>query len=97
MDTFGVHAIGGTMGALLTGFFATADVNANLLTNLKDIVGKTLWWEQLKSMGLTIVISIVATIVITAVVKSVVGLRPTPEEEQEGLDQSDHGEAGYNY
>ena len=97
LDTFGVHAIGGTMGALLTGFFATADVNANLLTNLKDIVGKTLWWEQLKSMGLTIVISIVATIVITAVVKSVVGLRPTPEEEQEGLDQSDHDEAGYNY
>ncbi|QQR82031.1 MAG: ammonium transporter [Deltaproteobacteria bacterium] len=97
LDTFGVHAIGGTMGALLTGFFATADVNANLLTNLKDIVGKTLWWEQLKAMGLTIVVSIVATVVIAAIVKSVVGLRPTPEQEQEGLDQTDHGEVGYHF
>src|SRR5688572_20862092 len=43
LDTFGVHGVGGTMGALLTGFFATADVNANLSTNLAAIVGKTLW------------------------------------------------------
>ncbi len=97
LDTFGVHAIGGTMGALLTGFFADANVNANLSTNLKDILGKSLWWEQLKAMGLTIIVSIVATIVIAAIVKSVVGLRPTVEQEQEGLDQIDHGEAGYNY
>jgi ammonia channel protein AmtB len=46
---------------------------------------------------LTIIVSIVATIVIAAIVKSVVGLRPTVEQEQEGLDQIDHGEAGYNY
>ena len=46
LDTFGVHAVGGTLGALLTGFLATPDVNANLLTNLKDVVGKTLWLHQ---------------------------------------------------
>lgn len=97
LDTFGVHAIGGTMGALLTGFFADGNVNANLLTNLKNLVGKTLWWEQLKAMGLTIIVSIVATIVIAAIVKSVVGLRPTAEEEQEGLDHADHGEVGYHF
>src|SRR5215471_14424952 len=61
LDTFGVHAIGGTMGSLLVGFFATADVNPNLNTFLKDIVGKTLWLEQLKAMGLTIVMAVVAT------------------------------------
>src|SRR5205085_6715398 len=38
LDTFGVHAVGGTLGALMTGFLATADVNSNLATNLKDVV-----------------------------------------------------------
>ena len=64
LDTFGVHGVGGTMGALLTGFFATPDVNANLTTNLKDIVGKTLWLEQLKAIGFTVVLSISATTLI---------------------------------
>ncbi len=97
LDTFGVHAVGGTLGALLTGFFATTSVNANLATNLKDIVGKSLWLEQLKAMALTIAISVVATVVIALVVKAVFGLRPTVEAEQEGLDLSDHGEEGYIY
>jgi Amt family ammonium transporter len=97
LDTFGVHAVGGTLGALLTGFFANASVNSNLNTNLKDIVGKTLWIEQLKAMGLTIVLALVGTAVIAFIVKAVVGLRPTVEAEQEGLDLSDHGEEGYIY
>ena len=59
LDTFGVHAVGGTMGALITGFLATADANPNLNTNLKEIVGKTLWLEQLKAMGFTIVLAAV--------------------------------------
>ncbi len=95
LDTFGVHAVGGTLGAFVTGIFATADVNANLLTNLKDIVGKTLWLEQLKAMGFTIVLSVVATIVIAYIVKAVVGLRPTEEVERMGLDVAEHGEEGY--
>jgi ammonium transporter, Amt family len=97
LDTFGVHAVGGTLGALLTGFFATAAVNSNLATNLKDVVGKSLWIEQLKAMAITVVLSVVATLVIAFVVKAVVGLRPTVEAEQEGLDLSDHGEEGYIY
>jgi Amt family ammonium transporter len=48
-------------------------------------------------MGMTIVLSVVATMVIAFVVKGVVGLRPTVEAEQEGLDLSDHGEEGYIY
>jgi ammonium transporter, Amt family len=95
LDTFGVHAVGGTMGAFLTGVLATADVNANLSTNLKDIVGKTLWLEQLKAIGLTLVLAVVGTVVIAYIVKAVIGLRPTAEGEQEGLDLTDHGEEGY--
>jgi len=97
LDTFGVHAVGGTLGAFLTGVFATPAVNSNLNTNLKDIVGKSLWLEQLKAIGFTLVLAIVATVVIAFLVKSLIGLRPTVEAEQEGLDLSDHGEEGYIY
>jgi ammonium transporter, Amt family len=97
LDTFGVHAVGGTMGALLTGFFASADVNANLSTNLKDIVGKSLWIEQLKAMGLTLAMSVIGTIVLAYIVKAVVGLRPKEDDEETGLDLTDHGERGYHY
>src|SRR5829696_8557271 len=72
LDTFGVHAVGGTLGALLTGFFTNASVNANLNTNLKDIVGKSLWMEQLKAMGVTVVLSVGATLVIAFVVRGVI-------------------------
>ena len=95
LDTFGVHAVGGTMGALLTGFLATADVNPNLLTNLKDLLGRTLWIEQLKAIGLTLVLAIIATVIIAYLVRAVVGLRPTAEVERQGLDINEHGEEGY--
>lgn len=95
LDTFGVHAVGGTLGALLTGFLATHEANANLALNLDEIVGKTLWLEQLKSMGLTLVLSVVGTVIIATIVKVTIGLRPTPEVEMEGLDINEHGEEGY--
>jgi len=96
LDTFGVHAVGGTMGALITGFLATADANPNLNTNLKDIVGKTLWLEQLKAMGFTIVLAGVVTAGLAYALKATIGLRPTDEDEELGLDLSDHGERGYH-
>jgi ammonium transporter, Amt family len=97
LDTFGVHGVGGTLGALLTGFLATEEVNGNLSTNLKGIVGHTLWIEQLKAMALTVTLSVVATVVIAYIVKAVVGLRPDEEQEEQGLDLTDHGEQGYHY
>jgi ammonium transporter, Amt family len=97
LDTFGVHGVGGTLGALMTGFLATPVANANLSLNLADVVGKTLWIEQLKAIGVTLVLSIVGTVVLAYIVKLVIGLRPTKDEELEGLDTSDHGEAGYHY
>ncbi len=104
LDTFGVHAVGGTMGAILTAVFADKAVNANLgagfaLQNgLSEVIDKgMLWMEQLKAMGLTIVMSVVATVVITLIVKATVGLRPTSENEDIGLDLVEHGEAGYEH
>jgi ammonium transporter, Amt family len=95
LDTFGVHAVGGTLGAIMTGVLATNKVNANLDLNLKDVVGKTLLMEQFKAVALTLVISIVATAVLAFIVKVIVGLRPTPEAETAGLDITDHQEEGY--
>ena len=96
LDTFGVHAIGGTMGALLTGFLATSKANPNLDLFLKDIVGKSLWLEQIKAIGVTLVLSVVSTVIIASIVKAVIGLRPAEETETSGLDLVEHGEEGYH-
>jgi Amt family ammonium transporter len=96
LDTFGVHGVGGTMGALVTGIFANPEANANLNTNLAGLVGKTLWLEQLKAIGVTMALSIGGTVVIAYALKAVLGLRPSVEGEESGLDDNDHGEAGYH-
>jgi Amt family ammonium transporter len=99
LDVFGVHAIGGTCGALATGFLASDTVNANLDANLKDLCdwskGHHLYIEQLKVIAFTIILSCVGTAIIAYVLKFTIGLRPTPEAEEAGLDLSDHGEEGY--
>jgi ammonium transporter, Amt family len=92
LDTFGIHAVGGTLGALLTGVFASEAVNPAVADVQAGLV-----LEQLKAIGFTIVLSVVATAVIAGFVKATIGLRPTIEAEQEGLDLSDHGEEGYIY
>jgi ammonium transporter, Amt family len=91
LDTFGVHAVGGTLGAFLTGVLATARVNPNLA----KIVGHTLWLEQLKAMAVTLVLAVVGSAVIAAVVRGAIGLRVAPEVERQGLDINEHGEEGY--
>lgn len=96
LDTFGVHGVGGTLGAILTGFLASAEVNGNLNNNLGQIVGKTLWIEQLKAVGLTMAIALGVTAVLAYTIKAIFGLRPTPDNEEQGLDSSDHGESGYH-
>jgi Amt family ammonium transporter len=100
LDTFGVHAIGGTMGALLTGMLARNVANANLATNLKDKVTDTLFQplviEQLKAIGLTLALAIVGTTIIAFAIKAVIGLRPTEDVESLGLDLGEHGEEGYH-
>ena len=96
LDTFGVHGVGGTLGALITGFLASAEVNGNLNTNLAQIVGKTLWIEQLKAMGVTIALALGGTVVLAYALKATLGLRRDAEDEEQGLNIIDHGEAGYH-
>jgi Amt family ammonium transporter len=96
LDTFGVHAIGGTLGAFLTGVLATADANANLSMNLSGVLGTGLIIEQLKAIGVTLVMSLVGTAVLGYGIKATIGLRPSEEDEESGLDVSDHGERGYH-
>jgi ammonium transporter, Amt family len=100
LDAFGVHGAGGTLGALLTGIFATQAIN--------PIFGKgvpTGWmdghWSQIlnQAAGVAIAwgISIVGTLVLLFVVDKIVGLRVSPEHETAGLDLSQHGEEGYDF
>jgi Amt family ammonium transporter len=100
LDTFGVHAVGGTTGALLTGFLARNSANANLATNLKSYVTDSFFqplvMEQLKAIVLTIMIAVVGTAIIAYIVKAVMGLRISPEVEHAGLDLAEHGEEGYH-
>jgi Amt family ammonium transporter len=102
LDTFGVHAVGGTLGAFLTGVLATGAVNPNLTgaAATKNGLAKLvthggLWLEQIKAIGITLVLSIVATVVIAYLVKAIIGLRPVAEVERQGLDINEHGEEGY--
>jgi Amt family ammonium transporter len=102
LDTFGIHAVGGTLGAFLTGLLATGAVNGNLaagagLTNgLAGLVtAGGLWHEQLKAIAITLLLSVLATAVIGTILKHTIGLRPIPENERQGLDLTEHGEEGY--
>ena len=101
----GVHGIGGTLGAIVTGVFANKDINPNLVSEAyakvngldKLVTEGGLVMNQLKACGITIALSVVATVVITLIVKVLVGLRPTEEVEATGLDLTEHGESGYEH
>jgi len=100
LDTFGVHAIGGTTGAIMTGMLARNAANPNLATNLSKYVTDSwfqpLVWEQLKAVAVTLALVIPATVVIAYITKALVGLRPSEEVEISGLDINEHGEEGYH-
>ena len=100
LDTFGVHAVGGTLGALLTGVLARNSANGNLKANLAayvtDSPTQKLVLEQIKAIGITLALAIGGTIVIAYIVKFTIGLRPSEEVEIAGLDVSEHGEEGYH-
>src|SRR5437879_5635228 len=107
LDTFGIHAVRGPVGAFLPGVFAAASVNPNLSLTLPGslnpatqnglarIVGHTLWIEQLKAIVITILLAVIGTAIIGAIVRGAIGLRIAPEIERQGLHINQHGEAGY--
>ena len=104
LDTFGVHAIGGTVGAIMTGMLARNAANPNFgsilnagsIKYVNDTLFQPLVKEQLKAVAITIVLSVIGTVVIAYITKLLVGLRPTEEVEIAGLDEAEHGEIAYH-
>jgi ammonium transporter, Amt family len=102
LDVFGVHAIGGIFGALMTGVFVSPDLGGpGFVTDW--ITAKTGFtsigeqvWIQAKAVGIAVVWSGVVTAISLFVVKAIVGLRVPEDEEREGLDITSHGESAYN-
>jgi Amt family ammonium transporter len=102
LDVFGVHCIGGIVGALLTGILANPALGG---TGIFDYAaGKVADFDtaaqllaQFKAVCLTLVWSGVGTIILLGIVRAVIGLRPATDQEREGLDLVDHGERAYNY
>jgi ammonium transporter, Amt family len=100
LDAWSVHGIGGMCGAIMTGMLARNAANPNLVTNLKAYVTDS-WFqpqlmEQLKTVGVTLVLVLVGTLFCAFVTKLLVGLRVSEEVEMSGLDIPEHGEEGYH-
>ena len=97
LDAFGVHGIGGTLGAILTGIFATRAVAPDYADGLLYSVseGGPLLVGQIVAVVVTAVFSIVVTLVLLKVIDATIGLRVSQEDEMRGLDLSEHGEEGY--
>ena len=94
LDAFGVHAVGGTIGALLTGIFADPAINDAGKGVLYGNPGQ--FMTQLIAVGVTIAYTAVTTFIIFTIIKAVIGIRVDVEEEITGLDESQHGERAYN-
>jgi ammonium transporter, Amt family len=93
LDVFGVHGVGGIVGALLTGVFTAPGLGG---TGGEDFAIASQVWIQAKSVILTIVWSGVVSVVAYKIVDLVIGLRVPEEEEREGLDIASHGETAYS-
>jgi Amt family ammonium transporter len=102
LDAFGVHGAGGTLGAILTGIFASSAINPIF----KDAQGNVLpsgmiqgnfhqVLNQLVGVAIAWAIAIVGTLIILKIVDATIGLRVSTEHEIQGLDLSQHGEEGY--
>jgi Amt family ammonium transporter len=100
LDAFGVHGAGGTLGAILTGLFATCSINAVYGKGVPTGAIDGHWaqvLDQFLGVGIAWGISIVGTLILLFVVDRVIGLRVSPEHEAAGLDLSQHGEEGYDF
>jgi Amt family ammonium transporter len=105
LDVFGVHGVGGILGALLTGVFASPLLGGagvcNYITNkcgaVEDFPGiGAQVWIQLQGVLTTVVWSAVVASIAYKIVDLLIGLRVSEEDEREGLDISSHGETAYN-
>lgn len=92
LDAFGVHGIGGIVGAILTGVFAAPALGG--FGTVTDVAAQV--WIQAKGVGFTVIYTAIVTFIILKVLDAVMGLRVTEEEEAVGLDLAQHNERGYN-
>jgi ammonium transporter, Amt family len=92
LDVFGVHGVGGILGALLTGVFATSEVGGDAVRGLLDGNPAQLW-VQLKGIMWTIGWCAVVSFVILKALDLIMGLRVDSDSEREGLDLALHGES----
>jgi Amt family ammonium transporter len=97
LDVVGVHLVGGIVGSLLLGLFASVKVNPLGADGLFFGGGLSLFGKQLLAVAATIAWSFVVSSVIARVIAATVGLRVAPDEEAEGLDTTQHAEAAYAY
>jgi Amt family ammonium transporter len=96
LDAWSVHGIGGMTGAILTGLLCDASVNSLVPMQTGGVANHVLQViEQLKAVGVTIVLTLVGTTIAALVTKALVGLRVSEEVEIAGLDINEHGEEGY--
>ena len=95
LDVVGVHGVGGVFGALATGLFASKAVNAAGADGL-FFGNPGLFQSQLIAVGATVALAASGTAIILFVLKAVMGLRVSSDEEQLGLDLSQHDESAYN-
>lgn len=102
LDAFGVHGLGGTLGAILTGVFATRAINdanngnpVGLIDGAVPTGETTLIVGQAAAVGVTWVFAIVGSFILLKLIDFTIGLRVSEQEEQEGLDITQHGEEGY--
>lgn len=95
LDAFGIHGVGGTVGAILTGVFATTQVNPAYHDGLYYSGNIQLVLSQTTAVVVTIIFSAVVSFVLLKVIDATIGLRVTQETEVLGLDVAEHGEEGY--
>ena len=97
LDVVGVHLVGGLAGSLMLGLFADSGVNAAAADGLFTGGGASLLGEQFIAVGATIVWSFAITFILAKVLDATIGIRVTPDDEAQGLDLTQHAEAGYAY
>jgi Amt family ammonium transporter len=104
LDVFGVHGIGGIVGAIGTGIVADPALGGQgffdytvfpAAVGTYDMAGQVL--TQIKAVGVTVIWTAIVSAVLFYALKFTIGLRPSEEAEREGLDLTEHGERAYNY
>jgi len=94
LDAFGVHGVGGFVGAILTGVFVDSNLGGSGFKEGVTMGAQVM--KQLLGAGATIVYCAVVSLILLKIIDAVMGLRVTDEQEQEGLDLALHDERGYN-